>query len=157
MANIPDPQDEKEKQSESDTLRSTNASLSLQLRALESLHESHDREHVAIASELIRTKVENQLLVDTNESLTTQVAALQEVVQAQPGEVEGKLRGEMERIMKRNIEVQNENRALEEGCAEMEGELVKAKLEVANMREEVEWLRGTWRDVSKMMDSAKSP
>jgi len=78
-------------------------------------------------------------------------------VQAQPGEVEGKLRGEMERIMKRNIEVQNENRALEEGCAEMEGELVKAKLEVANMREEVEGLRGTWRDVSKMMDSAKSP
>jgi hypothetical protein len=36
-----------------------------------------------------------------------------------PAEVEEKLRLEMERIMKRNIEVQNENRAMEESMSEI--------------------------------------
>lgn len=86
-----------------------------------------------MASELVRTKVTNQQLADENESLKMQVAELQTIIQAQPGEVENRLRHEMDRIMKRNIEVQNENRALEESCTEMEGELIKAKLSHAEV------------------------
>ena len=61
------------------------------------------------------------------------VAELQVIVEGQPGEVEARLRQEMDRIMQRNIEVQNENRALEESTAEMEGELVRTKLQHAEV------------------------
>lgn len=86
-----------------------------------------------VASELVHTKVANQKLRDENESLKMRVTELQTIVEAQPGEVEDRLRQEMDRIMQRNIEVQNENRALEESTAEMEGELVRAKLSHAEV------------------------
>jgi len=62
-----------------------------------------------------------------------QVQQLQTIVDAQPKEVEGRLREEMERIMTRNIEVQNENRSLEESTTEMEKELVSAKMQWAEV------------------------
>jgi len=62
-----------------------------------------------------------------------QVQQLQTIVDAQPKEVEDRLREEMERIMTRNIEVQNENRSLEESTAEMEKELVSAKMQWAEV------------------------
>jgi len=61
------------------------------------------------------------------------VQQLQTIVDAQPGEVEERLRSEMDRIMTRNIEVQNENRALEESTAEMEKALVEAKMRYAEV------------------------
>jgi len=62
-----------------------------------------------------------------------QVQQLQTIVDAQPKEVEDRLREEMERIMTRNIEVQNENRSLEESTTEMEKELVSAKMQWAEV------------------------
>ena len=56
------------------------------------------------------------------------------MVDKQPAEVEQKLQTEMDRIMKRNLEVQNENRAMVEQMAEMEKELVTAKLSHAEVR-----------------------
>ena len=81
-----------------------------------------------------------------------QVAELQSIVESQPAEVEGRLRQEMDRIMQRNIEVQNENRALEEGVEEMERELVKAKVEWAEMSGEVEGMRKKWGAISALMN-----
>jgi len=98
------------------------------VRTLEEKAERNDLDHVAVASELVRTKVENQQLADANEALKMRVGELQAIVSAQPGEVEARLKQEMERIMQRNIEVQNENRHLEEATAEMEAELVKTKV-----------------------------
>lgn len=130
-------QDVKERLAAEEAIRASNTSLTLKVRHLEERCEKSDTEHVQLASDLVRTKVENQKLADDNESLQGRVRELQEIIQAQPGEVEERLRQEMDRIMKRNIEVQNENRALEESTAEMEGELVQAKLkhaEVSTMR-----------------------
>ena len=62
------------------------------------------------------------------------------------------MRQEMDRIMQRNIEVQNENRALEEGVEEMEQELVKAKVEKAEMSEEVESMRRKWGAMNALMN-----
>lgn len=125
--------DEKEKLAAEEAIRASNTSLTLQARSLHERCEKSDAEHVQIASELVRTKVENQRLMDDNESLQGRIKELQGIVQAQPGEVEDKLRQEMDRIMKRNIEVQNENRALEESTVEMEQELVSAKLKHAEV------------------------
>lgn len=124
---------EKERGAELDTLRSFNASLSLKVRSLEERTEKSDMEHVQMASELVRTKVENQELQDSVESLKGQVDELRSMVDKQPAEVEGRLKDEMERIMERNLVVQNENRALEEQLADMEKVLVETKMQFAEV------------------------
>lgn len=124
---------EKEREAELDTLRSTNASLAAKVRSLEQRTEKSDTEHVEMASELVRTKVENQGLMDSNESLKGQSEELRTLIERQPEEVEQRLRAETDRIMQRNVEVQNENRGLEEQMAEMEKELVQTKMSYAEV------------------------
>ena len=124
---------EKARELEVDTLRQTNTTLSARVRGLEERAQQHDSEHVGLASELVKTKVENESLSDMNESLKMQVDELRKMVESQPAEVEQRLKEEMERIMARNMEVQNSNRALEDSMAEMERELVEAKMEHAQV------------------------
>lgn len=124
---------EKEKEAELEGLRSTNTSLTTKVRSLEERTEKSDTEHVQMASELVRTKVENEELLDHNESLKMQVEELKLVVEKQPDEVEQRLKEEMDRIMARNLEVQNENRGLEEQMAEMEKILVETKMQLAEV------------------------
>ncbi|EEA20200.1 GTPase activating protein (Gyp5), putative [Talaromyces marneffei ATCC 18224] len=125
---------EKEREQELEGLKHTVASQAARIRSLEERTEKSDQEHVQLASELVRMKVENEELSDTNESLRVQVQELKIVVDKQPAEVEEKLRTEMERIMKRNMEVQNENRNMEEQMAEMEKDLVETKMKWAEVR-----------------------
>jgi hypothetical protein len=124
---------EKERETELDGLRHTVAVQAARIRSLEEHAEKSDKEHVQLASELVRLKVENEELQDTNESLQVQVKELKTVVDKQPGEVEEKLRMEMDRIMKRNLEVQNENRSMEEQMSEMERSLVETKMKYAEV------------------------
>lgn len=113
---------------ETENLRLANAKLTAKVRALEEQVQQQDGEHVSMAQELVKVKVENDSLYDSKEALTMQIAALTKVVDAQPAEVEERLKAEMDRIMQRNIEVQNENRALREEMDETELELVNAKM-----------------------------
>lgn len=129
---------EKEREAELEGLRHTVAVQAARIRSLEEHAEKSDKEHVQLASELVRLKVENEELQDMNESLRIQVQELKNVVDKQPAEVEEKLRTEMERIMKRNLEVQNENRSMEEQMAEMEKDLVETKMKWAEVSQLVE-------------------
>lgn len=124
---------EKELAVEIEGYRQTIAAQSARIRALEEQNEKSDREHVQIASELVRVKVENEELTDSNETLKIQVEELRNVVDRQPGEIEDKLRTEMERIMRRNIEVQEENRELQEQIEETEQHLVETKMKFAEV------------------------
>ena len=124
---------EKDNETEFDNLRSANASLALKIRSLEGRAEKSDADHVQMATEMIRSKVENEELKSTNEELQQQVLELKKIVAAQPEEVEQRLKEEMDRIMNRNIEVQNENRSLEEQMAEMEKNLVETKMKYAEV------------------------
>lgn len=124
---------EKERETELESLRSANASLALKVRSLEERTEKSDTEHVQMASELVRTKVENQELHDNVESMKGQVEELRNMVEKQPEEVENRLKEEMDRTMKRNVEVQNENRSLEEQMADMEKVLVETKMQFAEV------------------------
>ena len=162
---------DKERETELESLRSSNASLSLKVRSLEERTEKSDTEHVQMASELVRTKVENQELHDSVEGLKGQVEELKSMVEKQPEEVEERLKAEMERIMGRNLEVQNENRALEENMTEMERVLVETKMQFAEVclklsrsrtkrvlimvmqiNSEHETLKQKWNDLRKAMD-----
>lgn len=124
---------EKAREDELESLRSENARLAQKVRSLEERAEKSDTEHVQMASELVRTKVENGGLVDENESLKGQVEELKAVVERQTQEVEDRLRGEMDKVMQRNSEVHAANRALEDEKAEFERELVQAKMEYAQV------------------------
>ena len=123
----------KEQEQELETLRSSNAHLTSYVRTLEERAQQHDVEHVNMASDMVRLKMDNDTLADDNEGLKFQVVELQKMIDTQPEEVEAKLKAEMDRIMQRNIEVQNENRALKEEMDEMERELVNAKMSHAEV------------------------
>lgn len=125
---------EKDREAELSHLKYTVSTQSARIRLLEEQTEASDKEHVQLASEVVHLKVENEELSDLNDALKMQVKELKIVVDKQPAEVEQKLQTEMDRIMKRNLEVQNENRAMVEQMAEMEKELVTAKLSHAEVR-----------------------
>lgn len=124
---------DKDRETEIDNYRNTVAIQSAKIRSLEERAEKSDTEHVQIATDLVRIKVENQELHDTNESLNIQVEELKKVVDSEAANVEQRLKGEMERVMQRNIEVQNENRHMEESMAEMEKDLVETKMKYAEV------------------------
>ncbi|KAI9681269.1 MAG: GTPase-activating protein [Caeruleum heppii] len=142
---------DKEREAEVEALRAANATFALKVRSLEERAEKFDTEHVQVASELVRAKVENEELRDSNESLTGQVSELRSVVEKQPGEIEAQLKDEMDRIMKRNLEVHNENRALEEQMTEMEKDLVNAKMQYAEINSAHESLKQRWNDLRKAL------
>ncbi|KAI9847391.1 MAG: GTPase-activating protein [Sclerophora amabilis] len=141
----------KERETELESLKTANSNLSTKVRSLEERAEKFDTEHVQVASELVRTKVENEELLDRNESLNGQVEELKHLVERQPEEVEGRLKEEMDRLMKRNLEVHNENQALEEQMAEMEKDLVNVKMQYAEINAAHETLKQKWSDLRKAL------
>jgi hypothetical protein len=127
---------EKEREAELESLKVSNHSLMQKVRRLEERVQEHDTEHAALATELVRTKVENEEMKDENESLKGQVRELRLVVEKQPEEVEERLKSEMDRLMKRNQEVHEDNTRLEEDMSEMEKELVETKMKYAEVCQE---------------------
>ena len=124
---------EKAREAEIDNYRSTIAAQASKIRSLEDRASLADTEHVQIASDLVRLKVENHELIDSNESLKGQVEELRKVAESEARNVEDRLKAEMDRVMTRNIEVQNENRHMEESMAEMERDLVETKMKYAEV------------------------
>lgn len=124
---------EKKREAEVENLRSTNASLAAKVRSLEQRAEKSDTDHVQMATEMIRSKMENEELRVANSDLLAELDELKGLLASQPAQVEAKLKDEMDRIMTRNMEVQNENRGLEEQLAEMEKDLVETKMRFAQV------------------------
>lgn len=124
---------EKEREAELEGLRNTNSNLALKVRKLEERVQEHDTDHAALATDLVRTKVENEELRDENESLKTQVSELKNIVAKQPEEVEERFMGQMASIQARNQEVHLANSRLEDEMAVMEKDLVNAKMDYAEV------------------------
>lgn len=124
---------EKERETEIELLRTGNQTLAQKVRRLEERVEEHDGEHAALATELVKTKVENEELKDEHESLKVQVRELRIVIEKQPEEVEARLKSEMDRLIRQNQEVHEANSKLEEEMAEMEQDLVETKMKYAEV------------------------
>lgn len=124
---------EKARETELENLRTDTATKAAQIRSLEQRAEKFDAEHIEIANELVKLKVENTELGDRNESLTGQVEELRKVAESEAKNVEDRLREGMEQVMQRNVEVQNQNRHMEESMSEMERELVEMKMKFAEV------------------------
>ena len=124
---------EKARETEMENLKTDCATKASQIRSLEQRAEKSDAEHIELANELVRLKVDNSELYDRNESLTVQVTELKKVAESEAANVEERLRAGTDQVMQRNIEVQNENRHMEEQMAEMERELVEMKMKYAEV------------------------
>ncbi|KAJ4356208.1 uncharacterized protein N0V89_004238 [Didymosphaeria variabile] len=142
---------EKDRETELQGLRDKTAMLENKVRTLERRAEQSDTEHVQVASELIKTKVENDTLAEENETLKTKVEELQKIVDTQPAEVEERMRTEMDTVMQKNISVHNENRMLEENMAEMEKDLVDTKMKYADINQQYEQLKQKWNNITQLM------
>lgn len=125
---------EKSRETELENLRTDTVTKAAQIRSLEQRAEKSDAEHIELANELVKHKVENQDLIDENETLKGQVEELRKVAASEATYVEERMREGTEKVMQRNIEVQNENRHMEEQMAEMERELVEMKMKYAEVR-----------------------
>lgn len=124
---------EKARETELENLRTDCATKAAQIRSLEQRAEKSDAEHIELANELVRLKVDNSELQDRNESLNVQVEELRKVAESEAANVEERMRAGTEQVMQRNIEVQNENRHMEEQMTEMEKELVEIKMKYAEV------------------------
>ncbi|MCJ1392486.1 GTPase-activating protein [Xylographa bjoerkii] len=142
---------EKEREAEFEALRSANASLAVKVRSLEQRAEKSDTDHVQMATEMIRSKMENEELRSTNKELLAEIEGLSRTIASQPADIEAKLKDEMDRIMSRNIEVQNENRALEEQMADMEKNLVETKMKFAQINSDYDTLKQKWSDLRRAL------
>ncbi|RMZ82480.1 hypothetical protein DV737_g2023, partial [Chaetothyriales sp. CBS 132003] len=140
------------RETELENLRTDTATKASQIRSLEQRAEKSDAEHVELANELVKLKVRNQELADHNESLIGQVEELRKVADSEAKNVEEKLRAGMEQVMQRNVEVQNENRHMEEQMAEMEKELVAMKMKYAELNTDHESLKQKWSDLRKALE-----
>lgn len=143
---------EKDREVTLEALRSTNQTLQQKVRRLEERVEEHDTEHAALATDLVKTMVQNEELKDQNESLKGQVEELRKVIEKQPEEVEAKLKSEMDRLMKRNQEVHEDNTRLEEEMGAMEKSLVETKMMYAELNANHETLSRKWTDLRKALD-----
>jgi chromosome segregation ATPase len=124
---------ESERTSELENLKANNGALTLQVKRLEQSLAELNREHIELANAMVQGKMDNAKLSDENEALKEEVLQLKQVIDAQPAEVEAKLREEMDRIMERNLEVMSMNRELEEQVGELERDLVATKLQFAQV------------------------
>ncbi|KAK3681157.1 hypothetical protein LTR37_020979 [Vermiconidia calcicola] len=136
---------------ELETLRATSQHLTHKIRTLEERSQQQDNEHVTLASDLVRIKLENDTLQDENEGLKVKVAELEKMVDALPAEVEARLKEEMDRILTRNGEVQGENRVLKEEMGEMEQQLVMAKMARAETQSDYDALIQKWASVQSLL------
>ena len=123
----------REAEHELESLRRSNAALTSKVKKLEEQNEELNREYVRIASSEVGLKVQNDQLADENEILRAKVEGLTDMVDKQPQEVEDRLKGEMDRLMQKNLDVHHENQRLEENMMDMEKDLVTTKMQLATV------------------------
>ncbi|UKZ77687.1 hypothetical protein TrVFT333_005411 [Trichoderma virens FT-333] len=140
---------EKDRETEVKELRTSNQSLTIQVRKLEERVEVADREQADLATELVHTKVENDELKDEVEALRNQVQELKKVIEKQPFEIEETWKLERDDLMKRNEKVHLENEKVEKELAELEEELVQTKLRYAEIAGQHETLSRKWSELKR--------
>ncbi|KAF9122218.1 GTPase-activating protein [Mortierella sp. 14UC] len=134
-----------------ENLRESNKQLSTQVRSLEgSLHQLN-KEHVDLAKELITRKMEMAQLSDRNDVLEQKVSDLTRIVDSQGKEVEEQYKGEIEDVLRKNMEILKKNEQLEDQLAYMESLLVETKMKYAESEIERDSLSRKLSDMRKAL------
>ncbi|KAF9958847.1 GTPase-activating protein [Mortierella alpina] len=137
-----------------ESLRESNRQLSAHVRRMEgSLHQLN-KEHVDLAKELITRKVEMAELQDQNDVLTQKVSDLTRIVDSQAKEVEEQYKGEIEDVLRKNMEYLRKNEQLEDQLSYMESLLVETKMKYAESEIERDNLSRKLSDMRKALGMA---
>ncbi|KAI0161506.1 RabGAP/TBC [Xylariaceae sp. FL1272] len=140
---------EKEREQELAQLRTANAKFAVRVRELENRIAATDREQADVMNQLVHHQVENEELKDKNESLSGQVKELRNVIEKQPAEIEEKWRKERDSLVERNATVHDLNIRLEDEKADLEEQLVRTKMEHAEVNSEHEALKQKWQELKR--------
>ncbi|KAI1319231.1 GTPase-activating protein [Mortierella claussenii] len=114
-----------------ESLKESNRQLSTHVRQLEASLNQLNKEHVDLAKELITRKMEMAQLQDQNDVLTQKVGDLTRIVDSQAKEKEDQYKGEIEDVLRKNMEYLKKNEQLEDQLSYMEGLLVETKMKYA--------------------------
>ncbi|KAF8460029.1 rab-GTPase-TBC domain-containing protein [Kalaharituber pfeilii] len=134
---------------ELEQLKHSNAALASRVKKLEEELELVNKEHIDLLNGMVVKNMENSHLSDENAQLLQQVEELKQIVEKQPMEVEAKFKAELDRLMERQLEMHNENQALEEQMLEMQEELISTKMSLAEVSSKYDVLTNKWRDLKK--------
>ncbi|EJT71963.1 GTPase-activating protein GYP5 [Gaeumannomyces tritici R3-111a-1] len=134
---------------EIEELRGSNHAAAIKIRKLEEQLQANDSEQTTLATQVVHLKVENQELRDETETLREQVKTLRELLQDQPAELEKAWLDERAGLLERNEKVAQENRRVEREMADLEEQLVKTKMEYAEINSQHETLTRRWTDLKK--------
>lgn len=149
---------EKERNDEIVNLRTSNGQLLKQVKKLESSLAMINREHIEVANEMVQGKVqiasladENKELQEENRNLRVQVdtlikekGTLEKDHEKDTKEMKKEVQEEITQTMKRNAEVMETNRILEEKLAKLEAEMDLAKTELHEKTESHAQLLEKW-------------
>ncbi|CAJ0826228.1 20193_t:CDS:2 [Entrophospora sp. SA101] len=94
-------------------MQANNIHLSNKIKNLESSLQTLDNEHVELANNFISTKMELAQCKDENEDLSQMIINLHRGLETQSKEIESKLQGQMDDLIKRNIDLIEKNNLLE--------------------------------------------
>jgi hypothetical protein len=88
---------------------------------------------------------------DENDELNSTVTELRKIVEAQPAEIEDKLREEMNILAEKNVSLVQKNNGLEDQLANLENMLIEIKMRYAESENEREVLQRKWNDLKKAL------
>ncbi|CAJ0649744.1 12702_t:CDS:2 [Entrophospora sp. SA101] len=132
-------------------MRANNIHLSNKIKSLESSLQTLDREHVELANNFISTKMELAQCKDENEDLSQMVINLRRGLETQSKEIESKLQGQMDDLIKSNIDLIEKNNLLEDQLENLENMLIEIKVRYAESENERETLKQKWSDLKRAL------
>ncbi|AMD21428.1 HER149Wp [Eremothecium sinecaudum] len=128
---------ELEKEIEIEGLRRKNRQLQNEMRTLKHEYTDLNREHISLANELIKRRVEMETLIDENQDLKQTIIVLKDqfsnevrkrVLPERGVNVPSDLKLDLDNTMRRNLEVMDHNQVLEEKLLLLENEIQTLKM-----------------------------
>ncbi|CCG83355.1 Putative uncharacterized protein [Taphrina deformans PYCC 5710] len=138
---------------EQESMKQSNITLQATVRRLEENLAQLNKEHIELANELISSKINLARLEDENEALQGTVADLKNIVDAQPAEVEARLKDEMTSLIEKATTMSVENQRLEDAMSEMEKEHIDLKMKYATEHERHDALVQKMENLKKSFNS----
>lgn len=111
-----------------------------------------NKDHTTLAAELISAKMDIARIHDENEHLRQQTHDLKKKLETLPGEVEARIKEEMEILYTKNAALVERNSALEDQLAYMENMIIEIKVKYAESENEREGLRQRLTDLKCLME-----
>jgi chromosome segregation ATPase len=134
-----------------EALKKQNKVLADSIKSIETNYSELNKEHTDIAKELITAKMNIARINDENEVLRQQSTDLKKALETLPGEVEARVKEEMEILYTKNAALVERNSSLEDQLAYMENMIIDIKTKYSESEEEREALRQRLTDLKHLM------